>query len=129
MCKQEREIGLENWLPHGTRPVCHYTAPGRVTYWSKIAESCIGTETYTGLRWLYGLGYTTCVLLFLGSSSSLCLAETYTGPYKLHGSNYTTHVHLFLYWHSGFHLEKGYMGLWLCLHNPCTSYQQQLLVF
>ncbi len=122
MSTQEQKFGLENWLLHGTRPVCHYTALGHVTYWSGMAESCIGTETYAGLRWLHGPGYTTHVLLFSGNSSSLFPAETYTSPYRLYGSNYTTRVLLFLHWLSGFHLAKSYTGLWLCLHDPCTLY-------
>ncbi len=129
MCKQEREFGLENWLSHGTRPVCHYTAPGRVIYWSRIMESCISTETYTGLRWLHGPSYMGRVLLFSENSLSLCPADTYIGLYRLYKSNYTTHVLLFLYWLSGFHLAESYMGLWLCLHNSCTLYQQQFSVF
>ncbi len=127
MCKQEREFRFENWLRHGTQPVCHYTGPdmqGRVTYWSGIAESCISTETYTSLRWLHGPSYTGRALLFSESSSSMCSAETYMGPYKLHGSNYTTYVLLFLYWLSGFLLAEGYTGLGLGLHDPCTLYQQ-----
>ncbi len=125
MWKQKRELRFKNWLPHDTRPVCHCTNPSRVTYWSGIAESCIGTETYTGLRWLHGLSYKGCVLLFSESSLSLCSAVDYTGPCRLHGSNYTTRVLVFLHLLSGFHLAEGYTGLWLCLHGLCTLYQQK----
>ncbi len=65
MCKQEWELGFKNWLSHDTWPVCHYTDPGCVTYQSGILEFCIGIETYTGLRWLHGLGYTGTVTFVL----------------------------------------------------------------